>query len=61
MRRVALMVIASLPLKYRPPSYDSAALDMTCFKTLETTSMAPFMGGIVSSGFGGIFLGTFLR
>ena len=55
------MVLASLPLKNRPLSSDSAALDMTCYKTLENTSMAPFMGGIVSSGFGGIFLGRLLR
>ena len=55
------MVVASLSLKNRTLSSDSAALDMTCFKTLETTSMAPFMGGIVSSNFGGIFLGRLLR
>ena len=54
-------MVASLPLKNRPLSYDSAALDMTCFKMLETTRMAPFMGGIGSSGFGGIFLGRLLR
>ena len=52
MRRVALMAVASLPLKNRPPSSNLAALDMACFKMLETTRMAPFMGDIGSSGFG---------
>ena len=61
MRRVAMIVVAYLPLKNRPPSSDSETLDMTCFKMLETTRMAPFMGGIGSSGFGGIFLGRLLR
>ena len=55
------MVVASLPLQNRPLSSDLAALDMTCFNMLETTRMAPFMGGIGLSGFGGIFLGRFLR
>ena len=55
------MVVASLPLKNRPPSSDLAALDMTCFKMLETTRMALFMGGTGLSGFGGIFLGRLLR
>ena len=61
MRRVDLMVVDYLPLKNRLPSSDLAALDMACFKMLETTRMAPFMGDIGSSGFGGIFLGRFLR
>ena len=55
------MVVASLLLKDRPPSSDLAALYMICFKILETTRMAPFMGGIGLSGFGGIFLGRLLR
>ena len=55
------MVVASLTLKNRTPISDSEALDMTRFKMLETTRMAPFMGGIGSSGFGGIFLCKLLR
>ena len=55
------MVVASLPLKDRPPSSDLASLDMTCFKILETTRMAPFMDRIGSSGFGGIFWDKLLR
>ena len=55
------MVVSSLPLNNRPPSYDLAALEITCFKMLEMTRMTPFMGGIGSSGFGGIFLGRLMR
>ena len=55
------MVVAFFPLKNRPPSSDSAALEMKCFKMLETTRMVQFMGGIGLSGFGGIFLGRLLR
>ena len=55
------MEVASLPLQNRSPSSDSEALDMTCFKMLETTRMDPFMGGVGSSGFSGIFLGRLLR
>ena len=55
------MLVASLPFNNRPPSSYSAALDMTCFKMLETTRMDPFMGGIELSGFGGKFFVRLLR
>ena len=49
------MAVASLSLKNRPPSSDIAALDMTCFKMLETTRMDPLEAHI--DGFGVALIG----